>query len=331
MPCHKKSVQEELMDYSRCIKTAGCFLGYGFVSALITTTARKMMQMRNYYRHVDSRQFLYAVLGPLWLVLGLTMQPTVAAAVSLTPIVPGVFTDGDGVSSHWVQVRNTAIDSLQDATSALGLTSSDADFLRSADAVLGNINVGNDVFNQRYDGTLGAVNLAPLFNTGDSNQENYAGHMWGYLSVPTAGNYNFEMLYDDGFEFTIWGANTFQRLSVDGLAPRISGNGQKNRLDFASALAMGAGLYRYDLVGYNGPRVHALRLGWSGPTSDFDVIPQAYLYTSGKGASVEAAYYAGGGNPFPSAVVPVPAAVWLFGSGLMGLIGLASRRKRNTK
>jgi hypothetical protein len=318
------------MDYSRCIKTAGRFLGYGFVSALITTTARNIMKMRN-FRQVDTRHLLYAVLGPLWLVLGLTMQPTVAAAVSLTPIVPGVFTDGDGVSSHWVQVQNTAIDSLQDATAALGLTSSDADFLRSADAVLSNINVGNDVFNQRYESTLGAVNLAPLFNTGDANQENYAGHMWGYLSVPAAGNYNFEMLYDDGFEFTIWGANTFQRLSVDGLAPRISGNGQDNRVDFASDLAMEAGLYRYDLVGYNGPRVHALRLGWSGPTSDFDVIPQAYLYTSGKGASIEAAYYAGGGNPFPSAVVPVPAAVWLFGSGLAGLLGLASRRKRNTK
>jgi hypothetical protein len=285
------------MGYSRCVKTAGRFLGY-------------------------------AVLGTLWLALGLTVQPAVAATVNLTPIVPGVFTDGDGVSSHWVQVQNTAIDSLQDATAALGLTSSDPGFLRSADAVLGNINVGNDVFNQRYESTLGAVNLAPLFNTGDSNQENYAGHMWGYLSVPAAGNYNFEMLYDDGFEFTIWGANTSQSLSVDGLAARISGSGQDNRVDFASDLAMEAGLYRYDLVGYNGPRVHVLRLGWSGPTtSDFDVIPQAYLYTSDKGASIVAAYNAGGSDPFPSAVVPVPAAVWLFGSGLLGLIGFAKRSR----
>jgi hypothetical protein len=101
-------------------------------------------------------------------------------------------------------------------------------------------------------------------------------------------------------------------------------------VDFASDLAMEAGLYRYDLVGYNGPRVHVLRLGWSGPTtSDFDVIPQAYLYTSDKGGSIVAAYNAGGGDPFPSAV-PVPAAVWLFGSGLLGLVGLASRRKLKT-
>ena len=32
-------------------------------------------------------------------------------------------------------------------------------------------------------------------------------------------------------------------------------------------------------------------------------------------------------EPFPSAVVPVPAAVWLFGSGLLGLVGMARRKK----
>ena len=33
------------------------------------------------------------------------------------------------------------------------------------------------------------------------------------------------------------------------------------------------------------------------------------------------------GSDFGQAVVPVPAAVWLFGSGLLGLIGLARRRQ----
>jgi hypothetical protein len=32
-------------------------------------------------------------------------------------------------------------------------------------------------------------------------------------------------------------------------------------------------------------------------------------------------------NQFLTAPVPVPAAVWLFGSGLLGLIGVARRRK----
>lgn len=315
------------MDFSRCIKTAGRFLGHGFVGARATVMARNTMRMSKHDNGI-SRHILRPVLGFMGLLVGLTVQPAVVAAASLTPIVPGVFTDGDGVSSHWVQVQDKAVNSLQRATTVLGMQSGDAGFLRSADAVLSNINVGNDVFNQRYQSTLGAVDLAPLFTTGDPNQENYAGHMWGYLSVPVTGNYNFEMLYDDGFEFTIWGANTFQRLSVDGLAARISGSGQDNRADFASALAMEAGLYRFDLVGYNGPRVHVLRLAWSDPaTSGYAVIPQAYLYTSGKGASIEAAYFAGGVDPFPSSVVPVPAAVWLFGSGLAGLLGLATRRR----
>jgi len=38
-------------------------------------------------------------------------------------------------------------------------------------------------------------------------------------------------------------------------------------------------------------------------------------------------YYALAVRPGDVSAVPVPAAVWLFGSGLMGLLGLA-RRKR---
>ena len=308
---HMKTTR--LMQRNTLLSRAAC------VTALITTTAGNMMQMNN-HRHGNTRHLLHAVLWPLWLVLGLSVQPTLAAAVSLTPIVPGVFTDGDGANSHWVQVQNSAVNSLTDATTALGLTPSDPAFMRSADAVISNINVGNEMFNDFYGSALGTANLAPLFNPGDSNQKNFAGHVWGYLSVPTAGNYNFGVLYDDGFEFTIWGANTFQRLSVNGL-------NYHNQSSFSSDITMQPGLYRYDLVGYNGPEVGVLRLGWNFPgTSDFAVIPQADLYTSGKGASIEGAAYAAS---IPSAV-PVPAAVWLFGSGLAGLFGLVSRQRAKT-
>lgn len=36
------------------------------------------------------------------------------------------------------------------------------------------------------------------------------------------------------------------------------------------------------------------------------------------------------GSGFGQAAVPVPAAVWLFGSGLLGLVGISRRRKAQT-
>lgn len=256
-----------------------------------------------------SRLFLAA----LCLSIGWGFQPPVhAAAIQITPIVSGVFSNGDGANSHWVQVQNDwqgpsdfsqnfgGISTLQDANAALSLSSGDTGFLRSATGVMSNINAGNDLYNQLYAATWGAAGMTPLFNTGDSNQENYAGHMWGYIAVPTAGEYNFDVLYDDGFAFTLWGSNTSQSMSANGLSPR-------ERLGFSSNLAMEAGLYRYDLVGYNRLEAGVLSLGWwYGPTtSDFGIIPQDNLYTS---------------------AVPIPAAVWLFGSGLLGLIAITRRK-----
>jgi hypothetical protein len=45
--------------------------------------------------------------------------------------------------------------------------------------------------------------------------------------------------------------------------------------------------------------------------------------------SITSAFFGGGDGPdFPPAAVPVPAAVWLFGSGLLGLVGVARRRSQ---
>jgi len=235
-----------------------------------------------------------------------------ASTVTLDPIISGAFTNGNGVNSQWVQVSNDwvgpsafsqdfgGISALEDANVALGMSSGDTGFLRSTSGVMSNINAGNDLYNQLYTDTWGAASMPPLFNTGDPNQENYAGHMWGYIAAPTAGEYNFGVLYDDGFAFTIWGSNTSQSMSANGLNPH-------ERLGFSSNLALQAGLYRFDLVGYNRLEAGVLSLGWWSPmTPDFAIISQANLYTS---------------------PVPIPAAVWLFGSGLLGLIGVARRKK----
>lgn len=53
----------------------------------------------------------------------------------------------------------------------------------------------------------------------------------------------------------------------------------------------------------------------------------------GKDRVTKKAYFAGSLTELPPpspGAVPVPAAVWLFGSGLAGLLGLASRQKRKT-
>lgn len=47
-----------------------------------------------------------------------------------------------------------------------------------------------------------------------------------------------------------------------------------------------------------------------------------------EGSEVSSAWFGGGdGGGSPPNVIPVPAAVWLFGSGLLGLIGVARRKK----
>ncbi len=262
-----------------------------------------------------SRSLPRAVFLTLCFTLGLFVHslPVSASAVSLAPLVSGVFNSGDGANSYWAQVQDTwkgpssfsqdfgGISTLQDANVALGMTSGDAGFLRSATGVISDINAGNDVYNSLWGSGWGFADMPPLFGTGDPQQENYAGHIWGYLSVPEAGNYNLGVLYDDGFAFTLWGADGSRNMFVDGLNPR-------DRKGFDYDLALGVGLYRFDLMGYNRLEAGVLNLGWWSPmTPDFGIIPQANLYTT--------------------APVPLPAAAWLFGSGLVGLIGFARRKK----
>lgn len=51
------------------------------------------------------------------------------------------------------------------------------------------------------------------------------------------------------------------------------------------------------------------------------------VYDNLGGKSPNSSLYTSYDNAFYSSVVPVPAAVWLFGSGLIGLIGVARRKK----
>lgn len=272
-----------------------------------------MSNMTHNTGHGSAHSMLLAMCVSFGLSMG-SSAVSAASVVTLSPLVSGVFTGGDGVNSDWVQVANDwqgpsdfsqaygGISTLADAAAALAMSSGDAGFLRGTSATMSNINAGNDLYNTMWGSDWGYADMPPLFGTGDPDQENYAAHIRGYIAVPEAGNYNFGVLYDDGFAFTLWGAEGSHSLSVDGLNPR-------DLTGFDYDLALTAGMYRFDLVGYNRLESGVLNLGWwYGPTtSDFAVIPQENLFT---------------------AAVPIPAAVWLFASGLLGLIGIARRRAR---
>lgn len=252
----------------------------------------------------------------------LTVPPARADTVTLAPYVAGSFTGGDGVNSHWVQANPTwwptGISNLADADVALGLPSSDPRVSHQKDAVLPTVNIGNQRYNSDWGAKWGVADPVPLSSPTDPNLIDYAGRVWGYIAVTTPGAYNFGVLADDGFRFTLFGASGSESMALDGLSPRErfgfgpgkSGKGYHFTADCNCNLKLGSGLYYFDLVGYNHLEAGVLNLGWwqAPGASAFETIPQSNLFTS---------------VPAP---VPLPAALWLMVSGLLGFLGLARRR-----
>jgi len=66
------------------------------------------------------------------------------------------------------------------------------------------------------------------------------------------------------------------------------------------------------------------------PTGDIETSFVADFYNTGGFTSIatpDGVTWTSESGVFLSTVVPVPAAVWLFGSGFIGLIGIARRKK----
>ncbi len=242
----------------------------------------------------------------LLFLLGLT-APT--HALPLTPQYAGIYENGDGVNSRWVQVTDdwrgniygdqtwgTGIWGLSDHTQVMSLADSNPFVAQTATTRVNQINFSDQRFINEWGNSWSTPLLAPIFNnTPGESQDNWASSFWGYIAITTAGPYNFGVLYDDGFRFNLFGAgSSTQSILRDGLNPR-------ERLGFADALMLSTGLYGFRLDAYERLEAGAVQLAWSTPeTSDWALVPQAHLFA----------------NPIPEPSVPVLMLAGLIAIGL---------------
>lgn len=220
------------------------------------------------------------------LLLGLAAS---AHAVQLTPQFEGLYLNGDGANSRWVQVVDdwrgslygdqswgTGIWGLTDHGQVMGLANGEAGVVQTLTTSVDQINFGDQHFIDAWGTDWSAPQLAPVFGNGAGNsQDNWASSFWGYIAITAPGAYNFGVLYDDGFRFSLFGAGgSSQSLQVDGLNAR-------DRLGFAEDLLLSPGLYAYQLDAYDRLEAGVVQLAWSTPSSgDWTVVSQSHLFTS---------------------------------------------------
>lgn len=104
--------------------------------------------------------------------------------------------------------------------------------------------------------------------------ENWTAHYTGYLRITDAGQYNFSVLYDDGFFLRIWGAG--------GKPVEISSDfvvSSRDRLGFDQDLLLSEGLYQFELGAYNRLQAGVVQLAWQRGTGPLELVPIENLVT----------------------------------------------------
>jgi hypothetical protein len=247
----------------------------------------------------------------LSLLLGLAAP---AHAIPLAPQYAGTFLNGDGANSRWVQVADdwrgntygdqswgTGIWGLADQAQVMGLAADDPAIVQTLTAHVARINFADQRFIDEWGVSWSTPQLAPIFdNAPGEGQDNWASSFWGYIAVTTAGAYNFGVLFDDGFRFSLAGADGTLSILRDGLNPR-------DRQGFDEDLWLTEGLYAFQLDAYERLEAGAVQLAWYTPgASDWALVPQTHLFTS----------------PVPEPSVPL---MMLAGLALVG-VGVRNRR-----
>jgi hypothetical protein len=244
---------------------------------------------------------------------GFVATTSPAAAVVFNPLIGGSFLDGNGANSQWVQVRNdwrgiiygqnpelngwnTGIWGLADAN--LALDPGNTDVVARYEGLAGPIRYSDQLYVDTWDTSWGNLHpvLAPVLDSAPgAYQDNWAVRFSGYISITDPGRYNFGVLYDDGFSFSLFGADGSLSLLKDGLNPR-------DRLGFAADLDLLPGLYGFELTAWEREEVGVVSLDWLRPGGVWEPVPVSHLFSS----------------------VPAPTTAWLL---LPGLAALASRRR----
>jgi hypothetical protein len=148
------------------------------------------------------------------------------------------------------------------------------------------------------------------FFKGEAHQDNWTSHYTGYIRITDPGEYNFGVLYDDGFFLNIWGANgSFARISSDFLSPR-------DRLGFGQNLYMTPGLYEFELGAYDRLEVGVVNLSWW-LNGKWSTVPTANLVTNPTALETP--------GPIP---VPTPGTAPLLLAALAAFAAVRMKRKR---
>ncbi|MFZ4285937.1 PEP-CTERM sorting domain-containing protein [Variovorax sp. HJSM1_2] len=172
------------------------------------------------------------------------------------------------------------------------------------------ISFANNLYNNTYGASPWHVDgvrpLAPIVIAVGGGETNYAAVFTGYLYVATSGKYDFGVFSDDGFSFSLTGANGLLGMGQDNVA-ESSGRSYfslAEENDLLGGVDLSVGYYAINLNYYNRLEAGVIDLGWAGPDGQWSLIPPEVLLNH----------------------VPEPASVALFSLGLLGVWGV--RRKR---
>jgi len=271
---------------------------------------------------------------------GLTLATSAHATPTLDPLLTGAAPSsaGSGLSGTWYKVEDqarfsnylwqegtapaTAIKNFSWGTGiwsvgdVAAIASGQNPYVTATTTSVSAVSFANDIYNSTYSTSPWRVDgtrpVAPIVSVSGGGEENYAAVFTGYIYVAIAGIYDFGIFSDDGFSFSLLGANGSLQMSQDSVA-NSTGRDYYSLADengLTGSLSLGVGYYGISLSYFNRLEAGVIDLGWTGPDGAWSVIGPENLYAT---------------DPTQ---VPEPASLALVA---LGLAGIWSLRRKTTR